>query len=103
MGTAAIGAANVSGTLGTVTVTDQRASLSLASWTTRVTSSAFTTGGASQNETIPATDVGYNPGLATTAQTGIGVFAPGLPGCAVHPGGQHLVQWAGLLVGHRGR
>ena len=78
LGTAAIGAANVSGSLGTVTVTAQRASLSLASWTTSVTSSAFTTGGASQNETIPATDVGYNPGLATTAQTGIGVFAPGL-------------------------
>jgi hypothetical protein len=77
LGSAAIGAANVSSTLGAVTVTDQRASLSLASWTTSVTSSAFTTGGSSSNETIPATDVGYNPG-APTAQTGIGVFAPGL-------------------------
>src|ERR1700760_5095144 len=77
LGTAAIGAADVSGSLGTVTVTDQRASLSLASWTTSVTSSAFTTGQASPNETIPATDVGYNPGVQTN-QTGIGVFAPGV-------------------------
>jgi hypothetical protein len=77
LGTAAIGAANVSGSLGTVTVTDQRASLSLASWTASATSSAFTTGQASPNETIPATDVGYNPGVQTN-QTGIGVFAPGV-------------------------
>jgi hypothetical protein len=77
LGTAAIGAANVSGSLGTVTITDQRASLSLASWTASATSSAFTTGAASTNETIPATAVGYNPG-AQTNQTGIGVFAPGL-------------------------
>ena len=77
LGTATIGAANVSGSLGTVTVTDQRASLSLASWTTSVTSSAFVTGGAGTNETIPATAVGYNPGLQT-ASTGVGVFAPGV-------------------------
>ena len=77
LGSASIGATNVSGSLGTVTVADQRASLSLASWTASATSSAFTTGQASSNETIPATDVGYNPGTQT-AQSGIGVFAPGV-------------------------
>ena len=58
-------------------VSRQRASLSLASWTASATSSAFTTRQASPNETIPATDVGYNPGVQTN-QTGIGVFAPGV-------------------------
>jgi len=77
LGSASIGAPSVGGSLGTVTVTDQRASLSLASWTASVTSSSFTTGQASSNETIPATDVGYNPGTQT-AQSGIGVFAPGV-------------------------
>src|ERR1700722_426732 len=48
----------ISGSLGAVTVTDNRALLS-ASWTTTASSTAWTTGGATPAETIPASDVGY--------------------------------------------
>src|ERR1700749_4817036 len=72
LGTATIGAASATGSLGTVTVTDQPASLSLASWPPGVASAAFVTGGAGPHEPIPAPAVGYNPGLQT-ASTGVGV------------------------------
>jgi hypothetical protein len=64
-----------SGQIGTVTVTDQRAALT-ASWTASVASTAFTTGGATANETIPNTAVSYWSGAAT-ATTGTGTFTPG--------------------------
>lgn len=64
-----------SGQLGAVTVSDQRALL-VSAWTTKVTSTAFTTGAASADETIPASAVSYASGPAT-ATTGIGVFTPG--------------------------
>jgi hypothetical protein len=78
LGSVNIGASNVSSQLGTVTVTDQRASLSLVSWTTSVVSSPFTTSdGNGNNATIAASNVSYLAGVPT-AQSGIGVFAPGL-------------------------
>jgi hypothetical protein len=58
----------ITGSLGTVTVTDARA-LIAASWTATASSTNFTTGGGSPAETIPATDANYNPGPITTTGT----------------------------------
>jgi hypothetical protein len=65
----------VSGSLGSVSVDDARASLTGA-WTATVVSSAFTTGGATTAETIPASAVRYWSGPTVTT-TGLGVFLPG--------------------------
>ena len=53
---------------GQVTVTDDRALLS-ATWTATASATSFTTGTATPNETIPASDVNYNPGEITTTGT----------------------------------
>ena len=58
----------ISGSLGTVTVTDNRALLS-AAWTVVASSSDWTTGGGMLAETIPAGDVGYTPGVITPTGT----------------------------------
>ena len=58
----------ISGALGPVTVTDNRALLS-ASWSASASSTAWTTGGGTPSETIPATDGGYVPGSITTTGT----------------------------------
>ena len=72
----------ISHSLGTVTVTDTRALLS-ATWTATASSTAFTTGLASLAETIPASDVNYNPGSITTTgtitATGTAVTLSGTP------------------------
>ncbi|MCH7232035.1 hypothetical protein L0U85_14390 [Glycomyces sp. L485] len=70
-------ATTASGQIGSVTVTDERAQLT-ASWTASVSADAFTTGGASPEETIPTSDVRYWSGLAT-ATSGVGVFTPAQP------------------------
>jgi hypothetical protein len=67
LGTGAPGT-TISHALGTVTVTDDRALLS-AAWNATASSTAFTTGAAGANETIPASDVGYSPGSITTTGT----------------------------------
>ncbi len=74
LGTGSPGA-TASAALGSVTVNDARASL-LGTWTTSVIGSAFTTGGGTSAETIPASAVTYASGPAT-ATTGLGVFVPG--------------------------
>ena len=58
-----------------VTVTDDRALLA-AAWTATASASDWTTGGATPAETIPATDVGYDPGSITTTGT---ITATGRP------------------------
>jgi hypothetical protein len=65
----------ISGALGAVTVTDDRALLS-ASWTATASASDWTTGAATAAETIPATDAGYDPGSITTTGT---ITATGTP------------------------
>lgn len=65
----------INGSLGPVTVTDDRALLS-ASWTATAAASDFTTGGGTPAETIPATDAGYDPGSITTTGT---ITATGTP------------------------
>jgi hypothetical protein len=65
----------ITGLLGPVTVTDDRALLS-ANWTATASSTDWTTGGGTPAETIPATDVGYDPGSITTTGT---ITATGTP------------------------
>lgn len=63
------------GSLGSVSVADDRGAL-IGTWTATVVSTAFTTGGASASETVPAASVSYWSGLATST-TGLGTFLPG--------------------------
>jgi hypothetical protein len=58
----------ISGSLGTVTVTDNRALLS-AAWTVVASSSDWTTGAGTLAETIRAGNVGYDPGVITPTGT----------------------------------
>lgn len=61
--------------LGTTTVTDERGAL-LGDWTAEVSSSDFTTGTETADETIAMADADYWSGLAT-ASSGDAVFLPG--------------------------
>ncbi|MGW4644363.1 hypothetical protein ACWEN6_37990 [Sphaerisporangium sp. NPDC004334] len=65
----------VTGQLGLITVSDQRAALT-ATWTATVSATNFTTGGGTAAETIPTTSVQYWSGPAT-ATTGTGTFVAG--------------------------
>jgi hypothetical protein len=65
----------ISGQMGAVTVTDTRASAD-ASWEASVVTTDFTTGGATDDETVCACQVGYWSGPAT-GTTGDGTFTPG--------------------------
>jgi hypothetical protein len=58
----------ISGVVSPVVVTDDRALLS-ATWTATAAESAFTTGGSTAAETIPAADATYAPGTITTTGT----------------------------------
>jgi len=64
----ALPGATISGTLGTVDLTDNRALLS-ASWTVTASSTDFTTGGGTPAETIPVADATYDPVLVTSTGT----------------------------------
>jgi hypothetical protein len=71
----ATNAGTLTAQLGAVSVSDQRGSL-LGAWTASVTSTDFTTGDATANETIAKANVSYWSGAAT-ASSGVAVFAPG--------------------------
>jgi len=99
LGSVTAGSALVSGSLGTVSVSDTR-QLFAAAWTASVSSTDFTTGGASAEETVSKTNVAYVTG-APTASTGTGVFtpvgavtfaAPGVAGAWVGTG-NNSVSW----------
>jgi hypothetical protein len=65
----------ITGVLGPVTVTDDRALLT-AAWTAVAQSSDWITGGGTPAETVTAGDVGYDPGSITTTGT---ITATGTP------------------------
>ena len=65
----------IAGPLGPVTVTDDRALL-VANWTVTAAATDWTTGGSTPAETIPATDVGYDPGSITTTGVITGTGTP---------------------------
>jgi hypothetical protein len=75
LGTGSTGAGTLSAQLGAVTVTDTRGAL-LGTWTASVSSTDFTTGGATANETVAKGQVTYWSGTAT-ASSGTAVFTPG--------------------------
>jgi hypothetical protein len=75
LGTGSTGGGTLFAQLGTVTVTDTRGAL-LGAWTGSVSSTDFTTGGATANETVAKGQVTYWSGTAT-ASSGTAVFAPG--------------------------
>ena len=75
LGSVATGTATVSSALGAVTVTDGRGALN-GTWTSTVSSTDFTTGGATADETIAKAQVDYWSGAATST-TGVAVFLPG--------------------------
>jgi hypothetical protein len=58
----------IAGPIGAMTVTDDRALLS-AAWAATASSTAFTTGGATPAETVPATAAIYAPGTLTSTGT----------------------------------
>jgi hypothetical protein len=70
----------ISGLLGAVTVTDNRALLS-ATWTATASTADFITGGGSTFETIPATDSTYSPNTITTTGnvTAVAASTPPIP------------------------
>ena len=75
LATVATGATTASGSLGSVTVTDNRGALP-ATWTASAVSTAFTTGGATANETIAATNITYSAGTGTAGAGQVGTFTP---------------------------
>jgi hypothetical protein len=75
LGSGSTGGGTLSAQLGTVTVTDSRGAL-LGTWTASVSSTDFTTGGATANETVGKGQVTYWSGAAT-ASSGTAVFLPG--------------------------
>lgn len=84
-GTVNTGALSAAGQLGAVTVNDTRGAL-LNSWTTTVTTTAFTTGTSpTANQTVAASNVAYQSG-ASTATTGLGTFVPTLTPTAIGTG-----------------
>jgi hypothetical protein len=74
LGPGAVGS-TISGPLGTTTVADDRA-LDAASWTVTASSTDWTTGAGTTVETIPATDVSYDPG--TISKSGV-ITTAGFP------------------------
>ena len=83
LGTVQSGTTHVSALLGDVQVIDLRASLS-GSWVTTVSSTDFVTGAGSPAETVPNSDVTYDPGSLVDS-TGTGTFTPGTPGTLASP------------------
>jgi hypothetical protein len=75
LGSVATGTASTSSQLGSVSVSDGRGAL-LGAWTTSASSTDFTTGGATSDETIAKASADYWSGAATST-TGVGTFTPG--------------------------
>ncbi|MDG4786490.1 hypothetical protein O7626_11210 [Micromonospora sp. WMMD1102] len=104
----------LTGSIGTVRVTDQRGSAD-ASWTASVTSTHFETGGGSPTERILAEQIDYWSGPGAE-QLGTGTFIPGQPTAAdaeplstvtplvafQHVGGTGVnsVAWSPTLIVH---
>ncbi|HEX2062869.1 MAG TPA: hypothetical protein VHE80_00445 [Acidimicrobiales bacterium] len=86
LGTVGTGAASFANRpLGNVTVTDARGAL-LATWVATVSSTDFTTGGASANETVLKSAISYSSGSPVTGSTGSGTFVPGTLATMTTPG-----------------
>lgn len=95
LGTGATGDATLTGSLGDVTVTDQRGSL-VAAWVATVSTTDFTTGGGSTNETVASPLIAYTSGSPTNDVTGyVGTFTPSVSGLTLGAAGT-AGAWAGV-------
>lgn len=68
LGSADLASTSLAGSLGTVSVDDQRGE-ALADWSVAVSGGTFTTGGATTSETVPATALAYDPGVVSGSLT----------------------------------
>jgi hypothetical protein len=76
LGSGNAGDASLAGQLGNVTVTDTRGALT-ASWTATVSSTNFTTGTATAQETVAKANISYSSGVSTNLLSGqVGAFTP---------------------------
>jgi hypothetical protein len=100
LGSVGTGTATTSAQLGSTSVTDNRGTL-LGTWTASVSSTDFTTGTATADETIAKAQADYWSG-ATTSTSGIGVFTPGqlLAANKVTLAAQRTAFSASALVGN---
>lgn len=97
LGTATTGAGSLAHSLGSVTVTDGRGALT-ATWTAAASSTDFTTGGATANETVTKANVGYYAGVGTPLLGQVGAFVPSgtaLTPVALAGTGANVGTWAG--------
>jgi hypothetical protein len=76
-GSTLIGATSLSGTLGTVTVTDNQGTLAH-TWTATVSATDFTTGGGGANKTVTKDNASYTPGTVSSSGIGAAVGTPAL-------------------------
>jgi hypothetical protein len=97
LGSTTAGSASLSHALGNVTVTDSRGSLA-ATWTVTGSTTSFTTGTASANETVSAANVGYYAGAGSAQAGQVGAFTP--VGTALTPvplaAAAPIGAWAGV-------
>lgn len=76
LGSVASGSASFANrSLGNVTVSDERGAL-VATWAATVSSTNFTTGAASANETVLSSAISYASGSPVTGSSGSGTFVP---------------------------
>jgi len=74
-GSTLIGATSLSGSLGSVQVSDNQGTLAH-TWTASVSTTDFTTGGGGANKTIGKANAAYTPGVVTTTGVGVAVGTP---------------------------
>lgn len=75
LGSTTAGSLSLSHALGDVTVTDTRGALA-AAWTVTASTTNFTTGGATANETVAKANVGYFAGAGSAVSGQVGTFTP---------------------------
>ena len=91
--TAATGAATVGGTLGNVSVADTRGAL-VATWGATFSSTTFTTGTATAEETVALASISYASGTVT--KTGTGTAVPNAGTLMSAGAGSRKVTFAGV-------
>ncbi|MCW2544143.1 MAG: hypothetical protein JWM40_1695 [Frankiales bacterium] len=93
LGSASTGASSIAGSLGTVQVTDTRGNL-VAAWTATVSSTSFTTGTATTNETVADALISYSSGTATKGTGQVGAMTPSVGVTLAAPAVAGI--WAGV-------
>ena len=87
------GTTTLTGSLGNVVVTDPRGALA-ASWTATVSSTDFTTGTSTANETVAKGNISYSSGAGTAAAGQLGAMVPSVGASLANPA--TAATWAGI-------